>query len=520
MALPTILRAPDRIQLMYGSYRQQKTVFLEEQTDVSIAFDGTETGMKVLITGIDTPITFVKCRWYGQFPAGTRFLGDALERAYGDLRYEGIRPERAMPWYFSATYQNEQAGYGVKVRPNVFVHWQADSSGITLWLDLRCGTSGYALHGMTIPAAEIVEHRASDTDTAEFLQDFCAKMADAPILPEKPVYGFNNWYYAYGNISADGVLNDAKLLSSLTEGLDNRPFMVIDDGWQKGSTVETVTNGKFPDMKALADEMKALGVRPGIWIRPLLPNSEHFKDLRHQQFTEYLDPSLDESLAIIAADLDRITGEWGYELVKYDYVTYDMFGRFFFSPDVQMSTGDWTLKNPMTNAQAVKRLYSTIYKHSHGAVLIGCNAVSHLGSGYFHLHRSGDDTSGREWERTRYMGINTLAFRHCQHKNFFDIDADCVGCTGDTDYTWEQASRFLELLTDSSTPLFVSIAPQLVTDDIKVQLSEAFAKASKQDGSFKPLDLIDTSMPTRYAVDGKVKKYQFDDTMGAQITIE
>ena len=47
-----------------------------------------------------------------------------------------------------------------------------------------------------------------------------------------------------------------------------------------------------------------------------------------------------------------------------------------------------------------------------------------------HLNRTGDDTSGRIWERTRRMGVNTLAFRLPQHNTFYHIDADCVGIFG------------------------------------------------------------------------------------------
>ncbi|PYT32182.1 MAG: hypothetical protein DMG58_10690 [Acidobacteria bacterium] len=36
-------------------------------------------------------------------------------------------------------------------------------------------------------------------------------------------------------------------------------------------------------------------------------------------------------------------------------------------------------------------------------------------------------TSGRDWNRTRRMGVNTLAFRGVQHGAFFATDADCVG---------------------------------------------------------------------------------------------
>ncbi len=511
----TILRTPDRIKLYYGGFGDQHNLYLQEQDDVRVAFVPTDAGIKIQVTGNDTPITFLKCRWYGSLPKGCKILGDAIERAYGYLQYEGIRPERILPWYFAVHTEDEQFGYGVKVRPDSFVFWQADASGITLWLDLRCGTNGYALKGKTLTAAELVEYREQTNDTFGFLQHFCQSMADAPLTVQKPVYGFNNWYYAYGNISAKEVKADCVLLKELTADLENRPFMVIDDGWQERSTVGCDCNQKFPDMAALVGAMKQQNVRPGIWIRPLLPKAEEHTGLRHTAFPEYLDPSLDETLALIAADMDNITGEWGFELVKYDYVTFDLFGRFYFDQDIQMSDADFRLRNPMTNAQAIKRLYKTIYEHSHGAILIGCNAVSHLGSGYFHLHRSGDDTSGREWERTRLMGINTLAFRLCQHKAFFEVDADCIGIAEDAGFCWELDSQWLSLLADSATPLFASISPFKLNGAIKEDLKAAFRKASRQDGSFVPLDLTHTTMPTRYIVDGAVKEYCFDDEMGA-----
>ena len=46
--------------------------------------------------------------------------------------------------------------------------------------------------------------------------------------------------------------------------------MVVDDGWEiDGFLGPYEPNEKFGDMKALADEIKALGIRPGIWARLL-----------------------------------------------------------------------------------------------------------------------------------------------------------------------------------------------------------------------------------------------------------
>ena len=46
-----------------------------------------------------------------------------------------------------------------------------------------------------------------------------------------------------------------------------------------------------------------------------------------------------------------------------------------------------------------------------GAMVIGCNALDHLAAGLFGLQRTGDDTSGTEWDHTRRMGPNMLGMR-------------------------------------------------------------------------------------------------------------
>lgn len=65
--------------------------------------------------------------------------------------------------------------------------------------------------------------------------------------------------------------------------------------------------------------------------------------------------------------------------------------------------------------------------------MIGCNTVGHLAAGLVQVQRTGDDTSGRQRERTRRMGVKTLAFLLAQHNRLFVLDADCVPCTPQTD---------------------------------------------------------------------------------------
>ena len=125
-------------------------------------------------------------------------------------------------------------------------------------------------------------HGSRGADTFETAQKFCEKMCTDPIFPEFPVYGSNNWYYAYGDSSEEEILSDTDYILKLTEGVKNSPFMVIDDCWQEHHRLDeynggpwTKGNARFPDMKGLADKLEKKGVRPGIWVRLLLNEDEN-----------------------------------------------------------------------------------------------------------------------------------------------------------------------------------------------------------------------------------------------------
>src|SRR5690606_31212208 len=109
---------------------------------------------------------------------------------------------------------------------------------------------------------------------------FMKLMCDKPRMPKQPVYGINDWYFSYGNNSAKLILEHTKLIAPAADGLKNRPFSIIDDGWFQtspcgpegkwswGDNMAT-PNTNFPDMKKLAEDIRAEGMRPGLWTRPL-----------------------------------------------------------------------------------------------------------------------------------------------------------------------------------------------------------------------------------------------------------
>ncbi len=110
-------------------------------------------------------------------------------------------------------------------------------------------------------------------------------MCDKPRTVAQPVYGINDWYFAYGNNSADLILQHTSLLAPLATNTINKPFSVIDDGWANGYDYSK-PNEKFGDMQKLAGEIKKLGMRPGFWTRPLLAKPGEEKEFISPQFSK------------------------------------------------------------------------------------------------------------------------------------------------------------------------------------------------------------------------------------------
>jgi len=206
-----------------------------------------------------------------------------------------------------------------------------------------------------------------------------------------------------------------------------------------------------------------------------------------------LDPSHPQVLEQISRDISRLR-DWGYKLIKHDFTTYDTFGAWGFEMvDDYVSRVEFSDKTK-TTAEIIKQLYQTIRDAAGDDVaIIGCNTVSHLSAGYFEIQRTGDDTSGIEWERTKNYGINTLAFRMPQHNAFYAADADCVGITKKLD--WNINRRWLDVLAKSGTPLFVSIGDDAYTPEVKEDITEAFRKAIAATNVSRPVDWMQTKIP-------------------------
>ena len=520
MDLSRLCSTPDHLTVDFGQgYRSLV------QSGVSIDTHPEGNGLAVVIRAPTAEPCAVRLRWHVTVPDGTHCLGDAWERGYGDLEWRGLIPERVMPWYVLLHDQKNLHGVGVATGGAAFAAWQVDEAGITLTLDIRNGGQGVRLRSRALYAATVIvrEGRPGEDEFAA-AQAFCRLLCPVPRLPPKPVYGINDWYYAYSHNSAETVQRDGERLAELTAGLSNRPYHVIDAGWSGSGACSggpCVGNAKFPDMVPLARQMHAQGNLPGLWVRPLLYDASIDPALtmtaQHQASPGEvaLDPSLPEVRAMAEQLMRTVTG-WGYRMVKHDFSTYDVCGQWGFQMGARPTRDGWRLRDDsVTTAESIRELYRALRRGAGDALIIGCNTIGHLSAGLFEISRTGDDTSGKVWERTRKMGPNTLAMRMPQHDTFHAVDADCVGLT--TNVPWELNRQWLDVLARSGTPLFISPDPAAMGPEQTSAVRAAFAIAAESRPVSRPLDWRSTTQPRHWTHADGQQTYSWHASEGAMV---
>ena len=489
--------------------------------DIHVWVEG-ESELNVKAQAAETPLCYIRLRWNfspdetPRFPA--RVTGDDWERGYGKMQWSGISPNTCYPWVIACSNGSDAnrnaenrwtACWGVKVRPSALAFWQYDTHGVTLWLDARNGGAGVILRGRTLDAATVVCAEYENITAFRALRAFYRTLVGDAILPKRRLYGANNWYYAYGRSSEAEILTDARLIAELSEGLPVKPYSVIDAGWSDDAMNGPWDHGneRFPDMRALAEKIRAAGAEPGIWVRYLADEKGmspiRDKDAHISRDAHYLDPSHPAVLEEVKRITHLLSEEWGYTLIKHDFSTVDIFGEWGFQRPFSLTNDGWTFYDrSLTSAEIVVRLYRAILEAAKpGTLILGCNVIGHLAAGLVHANRTGDDTSGLHWDRTRKMGVNTLAFRMPHDGAFYSADPDCVGITGRID--WKYNRCWLDILAQSGAALFVSLKPEAATDEIKADLKRAFEINLKAKGELEPVDWMENLCPERWEKNGR-----------------
>jgi alpha-galactosidase len=97
-----------------------------------------------------------------------------------------------------------------------------------------------------------------------------AERAPARVPAAPPALGWSSWYAFYAGVSEDDVrANVARAVALREEGLlPALDLLQVDDGWER-AWGDWTANDRFPSgMAALAAEIEAAGMRPGLWLAP------------------------------------------------------------------------------------------------------------------------------------------------------------------------------------------------------------------------------------------------------------
>jgi len=492
---------------------------------VTVEFEARDDALLVFIDAPGVALRSVTLAW--NYAAQRRVLNDHWERTYGDVGWRKPDANLPMPWYFLSQTPNGCEAWGVRTGAATLCAWQLAQEQRRLIIDTTSGGVGVRLGKRRLLAAEIIRSPGGHLESpSDALRLFTRRMCRRPRLPAQPVYGINDWYFAYGKNSDALIRRHTELMAPFAQGLANRPFSVIDAGWFVGPEGAAddccfghdmaTPNPRFRDMAALARDIHKLGMRPGLWTRPLcgdattplvrrLPRIPSRADLGRP----ILDPTIPENVARIEQYFETYR-RWGFDLVKIDFTTFDILGKWGFEMirDRELTPRGWRLHDSSrTNAEIIGDLYATMRRAAGDMLLIGCNTISHLSAGVFEINRIGDDTSGKEWDRTRKMGVNTLAFRGAHHGHFYAADADCVGLTKLV--PWDKNRQWMELVAKSGTPLFISAQPDAVGAEQKVAIRDAFALASRERPLGQPLDWMETQWPRSWKFGDETKVFDW-----------
>ncbi len=534
----SILRQPDAV---YGATDASDFRWEENLTnDVKYEYVVGEKSAKVVVYPSGSPVKYLKLRFKGNFENVDKVMGDQWERvglnAY--LEFRSIMPCRVLPWFCYLIEDGKMSCYGVKTGADSFVFFQVDPDGITVFINLCNSTVGTDLQEPLL-ACELVERFADKgEDYYKTAQAFAKQMCDNPVLPKTPIYGVNNWYWAYGNISHEIVMEETEQLLKLTEGCKNyAPYMIIDDGWQYGRDVTNeraglnpggpwIENSRFPSMKNTADEIHKRGVKAGLWFRPLLTQEDVPQDITlgvDNKGSNILDPSHPEVLKRTEELARKFAKEWGFDLIKHDFTTIDTTGITCLSGekhDFELCVPERKFyDNTKTLATIIKNIYKAVQRGAGDAEVIGCNTISHLTAGIHSTYRIGNDTSGRCFEWTRRDGVNSL-MRLPLNNALYYADPDCAPFTNRVKF--EANLDFLEMCAITGMTTLASIKPGILTEEQMKKVNAVYRMADENKGDFGIANFDKNSCPEKFvSADGKTeKRYNWNDVYdGSRIAL-
>lgn len=258
--------------------------------------------------------------------------------------------------------------------------------------------------------------------------------------------GWCSWYHYYGTETEADILDNVRTLAATPALRERLRVVQIDDGWNLPHPGHPRVWGdwqagaKFPrGMRAVADDIRAGGFAPGLWLAPFSvdPASRLRRDhpdwlVRDAATGEpadfwgvhALDLSHPGAQNFVSDTFRRVFDDWGFEYVKIDFLTHAVQPGLRHDPTI-------------TTAAAYRRGLSLIREVAGDRFVLCCGAPLGPSVGLCDGMRIGYDVSSR-WDvpmnlaswpvgncSIRAAAAQTL-WRQWMHNHWWQNDPDCL----------------------------------------------------------------------------------------------
>lgn len=275
--------------------------------------------------------------------------------------------------------------------------------------------------------------------------------------------GWCSWYYYYGENSLDDIRGNLNGMRAANLPLD---VVLIDDGYETAiGDWTSIRADKFPNgMRAVADEIRAAGKLPGLWLAPF--GAQHNSQLAatHPEFIlrgaqdapVYAWEHANEK--IFALDLTHpgvsewlrdlfhtICDEWGYAVVKLDFVFAGaLAGKHF----------DDTQTRAQTYRRGLQVIAETVGPER---IILGCGAPQLASVGLVDAMRVSQDAHFA-WEPLDAANGGAVSTRHAIQNTLLRAPFNQAWWLNDPDCVILRQRGDLNMMTRSETRALAAVA--------------------------------------------------------------
>ncbi len=358
-----------------------------------------------------------------------------------------------------------------------------------------------------------------DADPLAFYLDAAARENNVRLPDEIPV-GWCSWYHFYTKVTEADIRHNLQALVDLKDELPV-DLLQIDDGYETIVGDWFTFKPTFPSgMRALAEEIKAAGLTPGIWQAPFIVHPKSRLAREHPDWLlrtasgrpanagfvwnalcYALDLTNPEAMRYAEQTVAAAVQEWGYPYLKLD---------FLYAAALKGRYQDPTKTRAQVLRRGMERLRAAAGPDT---FILACGAP--LGSvlGLVEANRIGADVSG-SWKPAFFgikwpfreepnipcasLSIHNILTRAHLHRRWWLNDPDCLLVRPDTELTLAEVHSLATAIALTGGYLLLSDdLPRLPTERVEI----ARALFPSIDRRPQVLDWLDAETPSRLRLD-------------------